>query len=385
MTIKTLEILNCRNLQHVSVDLDERHNLLLGVNASGKTSFLEAIHILSSAKSFRSTTLSDVICVNAHELVLSALVISGNESHTRIGLRKSGKEPVLAKRDGVTLQRVSGLAEVVPVVLVDSASFELVEAGPSVRRDYLNLGMFHVEHSFLPLWKQFSAAHKQRNAILKSLGTVRKGKDRPSVEELTLWTDTYCRYAESLHGLRMSFLDHLLPYVQRILLELGFNESHEFSFNYKPGWNTDKGLRSVLEEHTDREQIMGTTLYGPHKADIVLTNKHLFSRDFLSRGQKKLLVYAMRLALTEYISDKAGKTPLLLLDDLPSELDHESCSAICRYLKNSTKAQTIITAVSNSSSVDIITSHLQPRMFHVEHGEINLMTNEDSTGMPPVE
>lgn len=357
----------------MSIEFDPRYNLFLGENASGKTSILEAIHILSSAKSFRSTALHEVIRVGASDLVLSGVVVAKGAA-TRIGLKKSGRASVIAKRDGVVLQRVSDLADILPVVLVDSSAFELVESGPSVRREYLNLGMFHVEHSFLALWKQFSAAHKQRNALLKAMSYARnKGQYQ---DELILWTESYCRYSEALHSARSDFIGELLPYIQKIIGEMGFSDSQGFSLSYKPGWNLEKGLRAVLTEHANREYAMGSTLYGPHKADLVLMNKHLFSRDFLSRGQKKLLVYAMRLALTEFISDKSGKTPLLLLDDLPAELDQQSCSVVCRYLKTCNKAQTIVTAVSNSSSVDIITSHLNPRMFHVKHGEVVPISNE---------
>jgi DNA replication and repair protein RecF len=339
-----------------------------GLNASGKTSLLEAVYVLAAARSFRNTPLQDLINDEHKGFTVTATLDLGSSALTRIGVQKKRQESVIAKRDGEFLKRVSDLAYLLPAIVIDPDSFMLVEGSPSYRRDFLNMGMFHVEHHFRDVWRSFSKALKQRNVLLKnSIGASQPERQA----QLNVWTDELCRYAEVLQGMRAEFVTHFIQYFLIALERLSLADC-AVEIEYKPGWDISKPLKEVLSQNRQRELALGSTLYGPHKADLVLSNKRLFSRDYLSRGQKKLLVYAMRFALADYIANTGKRRPVLLLDDLPAELDDYSSEAICSYLSETPETQTLITAVSTTRSLERIIPILKPRMFHVDHGEVSL-------------
>lgn len=365
MSVERLEIRNFRNLQSVSLEISTSVNVFVGDNGSGKTSLLETLNILSTAKSFRNTPLNDLINTSSNNFTVSASLRNKDGSLYKVGVGKRSGKLVTARVNGESVKKVSELAERLPVIVVEPSSVVLIEGGPSERRQYLDMGLFHVEHDFLRVWKSFNKTLKQRNALLKL------GNNSSIKEELKVWDKEFCTAAKSLDLYRRDIIERITPLFNTLVNDLEIDAG--IDIQYQPGWDSSYALEEILEKNRTRELRYGVTIFGPHKAEIQFKTGQNSSKDFLSRGQKKLLTYALRVSLADLIS-KSGYhncTPLLLLDDLTSELDLQFCRLLCKVLNKRSNLQVFITAIKNDRFLEVIEDELSPMMFHVEHGQIS--------------
>lgn len=365
MPIERLEIRNVRNLQSVSLEISSNVNVFVGDNGSGKTSLLETLNILSTAKSFRNTPLNEMINTAVNAFTISASIQNRDNTSYKVGVGKSAGALVTARINGANAKRVSELAEKLPVIVIEPSSVVLIEGGPNERRQYLDMGLFHVEHEFLRVWKSFNKTLKQRNALLK------QGNTKAIKDQLSVWDSEFCDVSSSIDVYRRNIIEQITPLFNNLVSELGIDA--EMSMQYQPGWDQSQNLDDILLKNRARELKYGVTIYGPHKADIQYKTGVNSAKDFLSRGQKKLLTYALRVSLAELISEFGyhNCTPLLLLDDLTSELDLQYCRLLCKALKKRSGLQVFITAIRNDRFIEVIEEELSPMMFHVEHGQIS--------------
>ncbi|RLT96036.1 DNA replication/repair protein RecF [Ketobacter sp.] len=362
MRLLSLEVSNLRNLQSVSLLPHPNTNFVIGANGSGKTSLLESIALLSNGRSFRTPDSKKLIRHGSDQLVVFSAIESEHSGKHRVGISKSGKGITSAKLDGKLQQKVSALAKVFPVISIETNSMELIEGGPSLRRSLLDWGMFHVEHRFLEIWGQYRAGLKQKNALLKS------GK-KVNTTELQHWNRVIAHFGERLDIERTQYCDALIEQFGRIRHDY-FESELEIQFRYRPGWDkaTFVTLEQCLSEKMESEIQRASCLYGPHRADLDILWNGSLAKDICSRGQKKLVLYGVRLAQIAYMMRKTGVSPILLLDDLPAELDEKNINNVIRFLKEF-PCQTFITAISDQSiTQEMLSAFEEHKMFHVEHG-----------------
>lgn len=351
-----------RNLQSVSLSPHLQTNFIIGPNGSGKTSLLESISLLSSGRSFRSADSKKLIQHGKDDFVVFGLVNSERYGDARIGFSRDLRGSTTARIDGKTQNRVSSLAKLIPTISIDTTSIDLIEGGPSLRRGLLDWGMFHVEHSFLEVWTHYRDALKQKNALLKSNRMI-------THNELRHWNAVLERYGTRLHVERQNYAESLCSQVQKILRHY-FDVKHEVTFRYRGGWNTETypDLGNCLEDKLCVEIDRRSCLYGPHRADLEILWDRVLSKDICSRGQKKLVLYGVRLAQIALMIERTGVAPILLLDDLPAELDHKNIKNVIRFLKEF-PCQAFITAINDQIINDeMLYSLKEHKMFHVEHG-----------------
>ncbi len=363
LPIHTLEITNVRNLQRAKLECSQQCNLIVGPNGSGKTSLLESIVILSQGKSFRNSQKKSIIFEGNTNLTVTALLQDGvfdqSVQDTRVGISKFSNGKTLAKIASEKVQRISEIASLLPVCVIEPNSTEIIEGSPGLRRQVLDWGVFHVEHEFVKHWRIFSSALKQRNALLKN--------KRSDFSQLKYWDELIAPAAEEITKLRRRYFDDLAEELQSSLEY--FFEDGLVSVEVKDGWDSNTSYLECLNSNIDKDQRYGFTSAGPHKADFEIRSDGHLAKDYLSRGQKKLAVYAIRLAQVSHYQKRTGKKVSLLLDDLPSELDKSNCEKVCKRIRR-LGCQVFITSIDTSNLNNMIIDALSPKLFHVKHGTV---------------
>jgi DNA replication and repair protein RecF len=362
MPISQLAISGVRNLKQASLSDCHRINVISGPNGSGKTSILEAIHLLGLGRSFRSTRLKPVINHELEEATVYASLEGGPV--TSIGVTRSKKAGFEYK---INREQVSGTAELaraLPLQVINAESHLLVDGGPKCRRQFIDWGVFHVEHGFLGLWRKAQKLLKQRNSLLRR-GGVSSAEMRP-------WDQELASCAALIDSQRQQYVESFVPLFYNILS--GLVDLDGVDLSYQRGWQQGEDLGEVFQRNLSRELERGHTISGPHRANLSITQNGVPAQEVMSRGQIKLLVSAMRLAQGLLLEQQGGGESIYLIDDLPAELDLERREAFCGYLERMT-SQAFITAVDADDLRCFWSDPKNSAVFHVKHGQVEKQSN----------
>ncbi|MGB2241968.1 MAG: DNA replication/repair protein RecF [Porticoccaceae bacterium] len=356
MFLNSIEISKVRNLVAVSFDCHSKANIIYGANGSGKTSLLEAIFLLGRGKSFKHRDLRLVVNRGQDSLIVSGRVVrpTTNTEH-QLGVMRSVKGGFEARCDGASLSSAGQLASELPIQLVDAHSFSLLEGGPLQRRQFIDWGVFHVEHGFSDLWRRFQKALKQRNQLLRH--------GRIDEDLLKLWSQELAPLNEMITEQRREYIAQLDGFISPVVS--AFSGLGSVSIEYNQGWPEGQSILEVLLADKDRDIATGTTSHGAQRADVHVFVDGVAAADSLSRGQSKLLVYALKLAQAAHYQATTGHSCVFLLDDLPAELDYDNRKDVLAYLDH-LQCQYFVTGV-DKKDFDGIDKELS-QMFHVEHG-----------------
>lgn len=354
MRVKTLSISNLRNISKAQIDFDPCLNCFIGDNGAGKTSILEALSVLSKGRSFRPGQISSLIGPNDTRLqVVSKIESQAGDNH-QLGLERDSDQ-WSARHNGADITNLSELTELLPYVVLEPNSHTLVSGPPDGRRRYLDWGVFHVEHDFLTLWRRYQRVLKQRNAALKQA-------DRLMVESLD---KQFVQLGERLHQARNAHVERLNGLLQN-QLSLFCESLENVTLNYKKGWSVDR-LEEAIEMSDTRDLERGSTGPGPHKADLLLAIDGVPAKERLSRGEQKAMTAALIMAQAQMISEY-GEMPVLMLDDLASELDEMHLARVLSVGLD-LGAQILLTG---TSLVAAIHSCNRPyTVFHVKQGSVS--------------
>lgn len=327
MYIKQLDIYGVRNLGNAKLSFTPKINAFYGSNGSGKTSILEAIYLLGRGRSFRAAT-KNVIQFGQQKYVVAAQAVgnaAGAEYTVRLGTEKSrdGDKTVFTK-NGSTCQ-LSEIAQVLPLTLLDSSSFALVDGGPAIRREFIDFAMFHVERSFLVIAQQFKRALAQRNAELKL-----KAPPLQKRQHVEPWDDIFVRAGEAITKARRQFLQDLQPLLEMILAEWQY--SGKILLRYQQGWPENMSLAEALEDGFILDCLSGFSNRGPQRAELEIYIDGVLAKNILSRGQQKVFVCALLLAKAQLLLEKTAINSIFLVDDLGSELDQASLRLVLSKL-----------------------------------------------------
>lgn len=333
-------------------------NWLFGANGAGKTSILEAIHLLGTGRSFVPGRGSRLIRTGAGPLrVVARLEEDGGHRH-RMGLERNAGGRLLMRLDGSWVERIADLAERLPVVAIHPGSHEILAGGPEQRRRLLDWGLFHVEHGYLAVWQRYRRVLAQRNALLRS---------RAGARSLEPWDGEFAASGELVDQARRDYVAALEPHVRSASGEL-LRAGGEVRVRYRSGWTAGTPLRTALEERRARDVDQLTTTVGPHRGELLVTLDGHEARHRVSRGQQKLLVYVLRLAQARLHRERKGGGPVMLLDDLGAELDTDHRERVLATALE-TGSQLFVTAVSPDTP-DVPAS-TAINWFHVEQGTVS--------------
>jgi len=348
MALVQIDIQNLRNIGQAQITFSPGLNLIIGPNASGKTSLLEAISLVCQGRSFRTPRIDQLVKHGEKKMLAVARLKIGNENQI-VGLCREAKKTQV-KINGERIAKTTELVGRVAVFILTPESHELLDSGPKMRRQYLDWGVFHVEHRYLDSWQKYHRILRQRNSCLR--------RQLPR-QEIQAWDGPMVEQAEQLHRYRNQYLNELTP----ILSEYGEQLIGVApSFDYQPGWDESGGtLKEQLAEGLDKDRERGFSRLGPHRADIKIKVSGKQVQSVFSRGQQKLLICAMTLAQLKRLNQDC----ILLVDDLPAELDPQRRAYLLSAMKE-TGAQVMVTATES----DLIDASIWEgsKMFHVEHG-----------------
>ena len=361
MTIQRIKLTNFRNISSAELSPSAGVNLLVGKNASGKTSLLEAIYLLSLVRSFRSKKINHLINHSADNFTVFAEIKAEEDAVYTLGIQRNQQDAeteILFR--GKKPAGVAELTAALPVQLINPDAFRLLEGSPKERRQFLDWGVFHVEPSFIHCWKRFQRALKQRNSLLR--------RGRIDLLELQLWEKELALNGELITSFRQNYLAQLKPIFADLLKR--FLETQHFTLNFQRGWDKNLGLAEALIASRDRDREQGFTQAGPQRADIRVTINGYTAMEVLSRGQQKLVVSALKLAQGKLLSEKRNKQCVYLIDDLPAELDKQHRKIFCEVLEQQS-GQVFITGVDANALADGWQKPESISWFHVEHGQVS--------------
>lgn len=359
MRITALDVRDVRCIAAAALEPAPAVNLIVGNNAAGKTSLLEAIHLLATGRSFAASRPSRMIRAGATSLRVVARVQEGRPPQRvhRLGLERAATGPAAMRLDGSEVGRIAELARALPVVAVHPDSHELVAGGPAGRRRLLDQGLFHVEHSFHAAWLRYRRSLSQRNALLRSSG---------GPAELDAWERELAEAGERMDAARRRYVVRLNGVMGRRAAAL-LGDNVRLQLEYRRGWPEDADFRESLRASRGRDREQMTTTVGPHRADLVLRWNERDSRQRVSRGQQKLLVYLLRLTQAEQLAQATGEGCVLLLDDPAAELDVDRRASVLNVALD-VGAQVFITALE--AQMVPLGSREGVSMFHVEQGKV---------------
>lgn len=359
MSVIRLDITGLRNLKPVTLSLSPQVNIFYGSNGSGKTSILEAIYLLSLARSFRSHKINTVINYDTNDCTIFAKIQKSEQIVHQLGINRNKQGDLQIRLDGQNIRTAIQLAEILPLQVINPDSFRLLEGSPKLRRQFIDWGVFYSEKKFLPAWQRVQKSLKQRNSWLR--------QSKRNFDELTVWNKEFCAASEEVDLYRKNYIQQLLPIFEKILTRL--LEIKNFSLTYYRGWDKETELEKILQNNLERDLQIGHTQAGSQRADLRLKISSYNATDVLSRGQQKLVVCALKIAQGYLIDHYKKGQVIYLIDDLASELDEKHRRLLCELL-DELDCQIFITGVEKESINSLWNKHTKISLFHVEQGNI---------------
>lgn len=379
MQLTYLHIHHFRNLSDIEIDPGVC-NVFFGENGSGKTSILESIYLLSRGKSFRHHQPKHYIEHGFEATTVFAELMTGTLSKTAHGeietvaIEKAQDASTQLRLNGQSLITQSPLSQRLPTLLLEPATLNALESGSQVRREILDWLVFHVEQKFHSHWLAYSRILKQRNVLLKQALPLTDLQH----QELSAWDSQLAFHAQYINEYRETILQTWqVRFAEQIRTFLP-QYADQLVLRYSVGFDKEKGLKAVLAERLKLDKELGYTRMGCHRADINVMLKcvdeqsHvriLTATDMLSRGEKKLLMTALRLSQLPLLN-QAAKVPLVLLDDIIAELDEKALELLLMELRK-VKSQLFITSLSKHMLP--ITQEIWQKdikLFHVKQGTV---------------
>lgn len=388
MLLDALHLQNFRNLADVQIDAHPRFNILSGQNGQGKTNILEAIYLLSAVKSFRPQVNSDLIKFGQDQATLLARVDrGGSERIVRLEIGARGKKIFL---NDSPVRQLSDFFGTVNVVMFGPEDIAILKGSPSQRRRFIDRAIFNAQPAYATETQHYEDVLSQRNALLK--------ETRYDSSLMSVYDEQLVQYGARIIERRLDFLAHFRPILSRTFQAI-FDESFEAEIGYYMKWldaDCDDFRRSELQQDSgaqspalagkrdrrDLEQVLydglentredekrrGYTLIGPHRDDLSTRINGRDIKTFASQGQHRAFVLAMKIAEISHLEERYRFAPILLLDDVSSELDRERNRFLFDFLRHRMEGQVFITTTHR----DYILLDEDVQTYAVENGEVTI-------------
>ncbi|MEW8049146.1 MAG: DNA replication/repair protein RecF [Candidatus Thiodiazotropha sp.] len=353
--IEKIKIENLRNITQAEISPISHINIIVGSNGAGKTTILESIYLLARARSFRQQKTGHLIREGTEQLSLFSTLRTAAHTRHKIGLQKTAKSTVIRK-DGRNLKKLSDLAKTMPLTIITPNIQRIIEEDPKHRRRLLNWGMFHVEHEYGELANRYKKTLIQRNNALRGSNDQTKVWDRQLIQlgtEIDRRMSAYTKtWNETLNGM-IETTNLIKP----------------ISLKIKQGWREEHSFAEALERNEKVDKERGFTGCGPHRSDLRILQEGKPVKNIFSRGEAKIAAAIMLLSQTKMIEERSGESPVLLVDDLHSELDSERYRKLLNLIAE-LNLQSFVTTLRYDKSESVLAKDAY-QLFHVEHGDIS--------------
>ena len=357
MIIKSLELADYRNYDSLSIQFDKGVNILYGDNAQGKTNILEAIFLAATTKSHRGSKDREIIGFDKEEAhIRTYLEKEGVETRVDMHLRKNKSKGIAI--DGQKIKKAADLLGLCNVVFFSPEDLGIIKNGPSERRRFVDMELCQLDALYLHNLNHYNRIVDQRNKLLKDMYLNEDLK-----ETLGIWDMQLSSFGSSIIERRRLFVDQLNEIIYDIHKKLsGGRET--LQVKYEPDVETDQFERQ-LKLHRERDLKAKMTSVGPHRDDFSFFIGDVDIRKYGSQGQQRTAALSLKLSEIELVRKIARDTPILLLDDVLSELDHNRQNDL---LNSIGEIQTIITCTGLEEFVN--KRFEMNRIFHVSEGTV---------------
>ncbi len=334
MKITKLNLINFRNYSNVNINFGDHMNIFIGDNAQGKTNILEAITILALTKSHRVSYNPNIIQFNKKKCFLKGVVkkekiISKLEIEMTDEIKKF-------KVNKTEIRKIADYISYLNVIIFTPDDLEIIKSSPSVRRNLLNIQLSQISKNYLNTYNEYNKILKTRNEYLKILFN----NNIADKNYLDILTDKLIEKAIIIYQLRKEYLDLINKRINYFYQQIASDDELEVEYlpNIEINSYDNESLRKILKhkykKYYMKELNYGMTIYGPHRDDFIFKfkNKGTDLRLYGSQGQQKLAIISFKLAEIEIFKEKCGDYPVLLLDDIFSELDIKKRNKILKIV-----------------------------------------------------
>lgn len=332
MFVKSLELSNFRNYNTLSMNFKNGTNILYGDNAQGKTNILEAVYLAGTTKSHKGSKDKDIIQLNQEESHIRMFIEKNLIVH-RIDIHLKKNKPKGVAIDGIPIRKSSELFGLINLVFFSPEDLSIIKNGPSDRRRFIDFELCQLDKLYLSDLTNYNKIINQRNNLLKQIGF------KPELmETLSVWDIQLCEFGRRIIKRRTQFILELNEIVYGIHKRLSGGKE-ELVIKYEPNVLSED-MEAKVEKQREKDVFYKQTSIGPHRDDICFTIKDIDIRKFGSQGQQRTSALSLKLAEIELVRQTIKEEPILLLDDVLSELDRNRQN----YLLNSIEGiQTMIT------------------------------------------
>lgn len=355
------KIINFRNISDLLFTPERGVNVVYGQNGQGKTNLLESIYLLTGAKSFRARKDNEIIMYGKEKSIVNSLFyLEKREQTIKLIISDRGRS---AERNKGGEKKASGLTGVFCCVLFSTESILLIKGGPQQRRNFIDFALCQISPKYLLELKKYYKILNQKNSLLKEINKI-----PDAYEILDIYDSQLVETARVVTTMRLSFSKSLLPLAESDYLTISGEKEKLNFFYHSTIWEEDEDLSfsqglDKITKIREADIRAGFTTAGPHRDDLLITINDKDARIFSSQGQQRSTVIALKLAEASIIERAFGEKPLLLLDDILSELDSERQDYLLERLSDN---QTIITGCDPA----LVSGRIDASIFEMKNGNI---------------
>ncbi len=334
MIILNLKLLNFRNYEKLELEFNPSKNIIIGPNGMGKTNIVEAIYVLAFTKSFRGSKEEVIIRNNADLTRVEGTIKEKYKNDYKVIIRNNSKR---VKINNTNIDRLTDYLSNINIVLFTAEDLKLIKDTPNTRRKLINIELSQFSNDYLKILTYYNKVLKQRNSYLKTLYL----NGNASLEYLSILTDQLIELGLKVHSYREDFINDINSYVRNNYLKIAGKDG--LILNYKSDYTgkTKEEIKKMYEKEKDRDVVLGKTNIGVHRDDYDFCLNDFNLKDYGSEGEQKNAIISLKMAEIEIFKDKKKITPILILDDLFSELDEEKINNILEFISDD--IQTFVT------------------------------------------
>ena len=353
MQIVNLKLLNFRNYDKLELSFSQK-NIIYGKNGMSKTNLVEAIYVLAFTKTFRNSNEKIIIQDNKDITKINGTIIDDIKNNFEVIINKNGKK---VKIDNNTYKKLSDYISKIKVIIFSPNDLQIIKDAPSIRRKLLNVSISEFDNNYLKILSNYNKILKQRNAYLKTM-YINSNK---SLDYLNVLTDKLIELGMNIYDYRKNYIAYINDTINNIYEKIsnikGVNIEYLSNYN---NLSKDEIIKKYAE-NLEKDMLLGMTKFGVHHDDLLfkINNKDL--KEYGSEGQQKNAIIAYKLSEIEVFKNKIKKIPILILDDLFSELDNEKINNILNLIDDN--IQTFIT----TTEIDKINDNIRKnsKIFNV--------------------
>ena len=358
MYVKTLSLKNFRNLTDISVDLNNSVNIFYGDNAQGKTNLLESIHFCATGRSQRTHVDKELICFDRVHAHAQVLVYRGHTfDKIDLHLKKDTKKAIAV--NGIPVKKLSDLFGILRIVIFSPEDLNLIKSGPGERRRYIDMQLCQISSLYYYDLQQYYKILKQRNTLLKKIQ-----KDKNLEQSLFVWDEQLVKHGMKIIYHRQQFVNKINDIAKQIHSNIT-NFKEELLIQYQHHTSAEN-FAMKLKRALNKDIMLGNTSVGIHKDDISFFINDREVKIYGSQGQQRTASLSAKLAQINIVKEETNEYPVLLLDDVLSELDESRQRFL---IDNIRYVQTIITCTGVEDVINKFNGDVS--IFNVDNGVVN--------------